>query len=95
MFHDPSRACHAVTFVPHPTPLDTYIFEQLGGGIPEEAFIGPLVSQSRVIGFLYGDNLPEKQAIGDAESLSIFLSQAGIAMEKSMLERQLQERANT
>ncbi|MBC8017407.1 MAG: response regulator [Verrucomicrobia bacterium] len=95
MFHDPSRTCHAVTFMPHPTPLDNYIFEQLGGGIPEEAFIGPLVSQSRVIGFLYGDNLPEKQAIGDTESLSIFLSQAGIAMEKNMLEKQLHERSNT
>ena len=78
-----------------PTPLDTHIFEQLGGGIPEEVFIGPLVSQSRVIGFLYGDNLPEKRAIGDTETLSIFLSQAGIAMEKSILERQLHERDNT
>jgi CheY-like chemotaxis protein len=95
MFHDPSRMCRAVTFAPHPTPLDTYIFEQLGDGIPEEAFIGPLVSQSRVIGFLYGDNLPEKRAIGDTESLSIFLSQAGVAMEKSILEKQLHERANT
>jgi hypothetical protein len=57
--------------------------------MPEEAFIGPLVSQSRVIGFLYGDNLPEKRPVGDTESLLIFLSQAGIAMEKSNLERQL------
>lgn len=92
MFLDPSRSLHAVSFVPQPTPLDTHIFEQLGGGIPEEAFIGPLVSQSRVIGFLYGDNLPEKRPVGDTESLTIFLSQAGVAMEKSMLERQLHER---
>jgi hypothetical protein len=28
----------------------------------------------------------------DTETLSIFLSQAGIAMEKSILERQLHER---
>jgi CheY-like chemotaxis protein len=95
MFLDPSRTYHSVTFVPHPTPLDTHLFEQLGGGIPEEVFIGPLVSQSRVIGFLYGDNLPEKRAIGDTETLSIFLSQAGVAMERSMLERQLSERPNT
>jgi CheY-like chemotaxis protein len=95
MFSDPSRTFHPVTFSPHPTALDTHIFEQLGGGIPEEAFIGPLVSQSRVIGFLYGDNLPEKQSVVDTETLSIFLSQAGIAMEKSILERQLHERDNT
>jgi FixJ family two-component response regulator len=92
MFHQPSRSFQTIAFEPSPTPLDTHIFEQLGGGIPEEAFIGPLVSQSRVIGFLYGDNLPERRAIGDTETLSIFLSQAGVAMEKSILERQLQDR---
>jgi FixJ family two-component response regulator len=95
MFSDPSRSHHTVSFVPNPTQLDTHIFEQLGGGVPEEVFIGPLVSQSRVIGFLYGDNLPEKRAVGDTETLSIFLSQAGVAMEKSMLERQLHERVHT
>jgi len=92
MFRDPSRTLQAVTFTPQPTALDTHIFDQLGGGIPEEAFIGPLVSHSRVIGFLYGDNLPEKRPVGDTESLSIFLSQAGVALEKSNLERQLHER---
>jgi CheY-like chemotaxis protein len=94
MFRDPARTLQGGIFTPHPTALDTHIFEQLGGGIPEELFIGPLVSQSRVIGFLYGDNLPENRLIGDTESLSIFLSQAGVAMEKSNLERQLQERVN-
>jgi hypothetical protein len=92
MFRDPSRTLLAVTLTPHPTALDAHIFEQLGDGIPEEVFIGPLVSKSRVIGFLYGDNLPEKNLVGDTESLSIFLSQAGVAMEKSNLERQLHER---
>jgi hypothetical protein len=92
MFLDPSRSHQPVTFNPQPTALDSHIFEQLAGGIPEEAFIGPLVSQSRIIGFLYGDNLPEMRPVGDTESLSIFLSQAGVAMEKSILERQLHER---
>jgi CheY-like chemotaxis protein len=93
MFRDPSRTLQAITFTPQPTALDAHIFTQLGDGIPEEVFIGPLVSQSRVIGFLYGDNLPEKRSVGDTESLSIFLSQAGVAMEKGNLERQLHERA--
>jgi len=92
MFREPSRTLQAITFIPQPTSLDAQIFKQLGDGIPEEAFIGPLVSQSRVIGFLYGDNLPDRRPIGDTESLTIFLSQAGVAMEKSMLERQLHER---
>jgi hypothetical protein len=92
MFRDSYRTLQAFTFTPQPTAQDAHIFEQLGDGIPEEAFIGPLVSQSRVIGFLYGDNLPEMRPIGDTESLLIFLSQAGVAMEKSDLERQLHER---
>jgi hypothetical protein len=42
---------------------------------------------------LYGDNLPELKPIGDTESLEIFLGQAGIAMEKALLQRRLQDQA--
>jgi hypothetical protein len=38
---------------------------------------------------LYGDNLPDEKPIGDTESLEIFLSQAGMAMEKALLERRI------
>jgi hypothetical protein len=92
MFRGPLRTGQAMTFKPVPSVLDIHIFEQLGGGIPGQIFIGPLVSQNRVIGFLYGDNLPDDKPIGDVESLAIFLSQAGITMEKNLLERQLNER---
>lgn len=95
MFQEPFKTGRSVTFKPSPNAVDKRIFEQLGGGVPKEIFIGPIVSQSRIIGFLYGDNLPDDQPIGDVESLAIFLSQAGIAMEKSILERKLLERATT
>jgi hypothetical protein len=75
------------------TPVDKHFFEQLGSGIPVEVFVAPIVSRSQVIGFLYGDNLPDKHLIGDVEPLVIFLSQAGIAMERSILEQQLHERS--
>lgn len=73
-------------------PWDKYLREQLGGGAPEEIFLGPIVSEGKVVAILYGDNLPEKKAIGDTESLEIFLSQAGLAMEKALLERRLRGR---
>lgn len=92
MFDEAFHTGHSLTFSPRPTPVDAHIFDQLGGGIPSEVFIGPLLSQSKVIGFLYGDNLPGKTAIGDVEPLTIFLAQAGISIEKSLLERQLIER---
>ncbi len=94
MFHEPYRTAKALTFRPEPSSSDTAIFEQLGGGIPQEFFIGPIISKNRIIGFLYGDNLPEKKPVSDTESLEIFLSQAGIAMEKSIVEKQLNERSN-
>jgi hypothetical protein len=92
MFSTPSRTARAMTFNPELTPVNRVIFAQLGGGVPNEVFIGPIVNRSRVVGFLYGDNLPDKKKIGRTESLEIFLSQAGVALEKIMLERRLQER---
>lgn len=92
MFQEPARTMQSVIFTPQPSPLDSYLFEQLGGAVPLQAFIGPLVNQGRVIGFLYGDNLPEQKPVLGTETLSIFLSQAGMAMEKSILQRQLHER---
>jgi CheY-like chemotaxis protein len=93
MFDEPLRTGQSLTFSPQPTPVDAHIFDQLGNGIPSEVFIGPLLSQSKVIGFLYGDNLPGKTSIGDVEPLTIFLAQAGISIEKSLLERQLIDRS--
>jgi hypothetical protein len=63
--------------------------EQLGGEDAGEIFLGPLVSEGKVVAILYGDNLPEKKVIGDVEAFEVFLSQAGMAMEKVLLERRL------
>lgn len=73
--------------VPESRPWDDYLFEKLGGGRPAEVFVGPLLSEGRVVAVLYGDNLPETSNIGDTEALEIFLSQAGLAMEKALMER--------
>jgi len=69
-----------------------YLYGQLGGGAPTEAFVGPIVSEGKVVALLYGDNLPEQRPIGDTDSLEIFLSQAGLAMEKAILQRRLKEK---
>ena len=84
--------------VPMKIPLgnsewDLYLTRQLGGGMPQEVFLGPIISEEKVVALLYGDNLPHDQPIGDTEALEIFLSQAGLAMEKALLERRLRARA--
>jgi CheY-like chemotaxis protein len=68
-----------------------YFLGQLGDARPSEVFVGPIVSEGKVVAVLYGDNLPEEKPIGDTDSLEIFLSQAGIAMEKALLQRRLQD----
>ena len=67
---------------------DRKLQTQLGGVEPAEVFIGPLVSEGKVVALIYGDNLPEKKEIGNVETFEVFLSQAGMAMEKVLMERQ-------
>ena len=71
---------------------DNYLREQLGGKDPAEIFLGPVISEGEVVAMLYGDNLPGQTPIGDTAALEIFLSQAGLAMEKTLLERRLRGR---
>ncbi|WP_298272539.1 DUF4388 domain-containing protein [Geobacter sp.] len=95
--HEPSlfsgvmEAGHPAVLRPEPAGLNSFLFERLGDGIPDEVFVGPIVSGGNVVALLYGDNLPGRTSIGGTEPLEIFLSQAGVAMEKALLERKLKE----
>ena len=66
------------------TPMDAYLFKQLGGGVPAEAFIGPIVHNGELIGFLYGDNLPDNAPLKGTDNLEIFLSRAGTMLEHGL-----------
>jgi CheY-like chemotaxis protein len=91
MFLGPCKSGRSSIVRLDPSATDRQFFDQIGGGIPDEVFIGPIVSKSRVIGFLYGDNLPDKKPIGGIEILDTFLSHVGMTMEKNLLERMLNE----
>jgi hypothetical protein len=54
----------------------------LGGEWPGEVLVAPIVSEGRVIAFLYGDNLPLHQPIGATEGLETFIKVAGFAFGK-------------
>jgi len=91
MFLGPCKSGRSSIVNLDPSATDRQFFDKIGGGIPDEVFIGPIVSKSRVIGFLYGDNLPDKKPIGGIEILDTFLSHVGMTMEKNLLERLLNE----
>ncbi len=76
---------------PELTKWNTYFFEQIGGQVPEEVFVAPVIVDDRTASVLYGDNIPYKRSIGDTESLEIFISQAAMVMERKILEKRLKE----
>jgi CheY-like chemotaxis protein len=78
---------------PDDSDWNRYLQEQLGGGTPTEVFLGPIISEGKVVAVLYGDNIPEMRPIGDTDALEIFLSQAGLAMEKALLLRRLKDKS--
>ncbi len=73
------------------SPLNACLTEQLGGESPSECFVAPIIANEKVIAVLYGDNLPSRGPIGHTEALEIFLTQAGLAFEKAILERRIRE----
>ena len=76
------------------TDGNRYIIDNLGGKTPSESLAAPIIASGKVAVILYCDNIPEEKPIGDASALDIFLMQAGVAMERALLERKVQEMTN-
>lgn len=89
LFSGVLEARHPAVVRPELQEWNQYLFGRLGAGTPQEVFLGPIVSGGEVVAVLYGDNQSEHRPIAGTEALEIFLSQAGVAMEKALLERRL------
>jgi CheY-like chemotaxis protein len=75
------------------TQWNVRLMEQLGGQTPPEAVAIPLKASGKVRVILYGDNLPDSGALPGTKALEIFLAQAGLTLERVLLEKKLQESA--
>ncbi len=67
------------------------LMHEIGEKWPEEIAIFPLIAESKVVALLYCDNLTTGEKIGETEGLEIFIDQAGLALEKSLLQRRIME----
>jgi len=70
-------------------PGDRQLAGLLGDRVPKEAYVAPIESSHRVVALVYVDNLPTDEPIGETASLEIFLHEAGLALERALLERAL------
>jgi hypothetical protein len=72
-------------------PSHTYLVNELGGTMPDVVIAIPLVVDGKVALVVYGDNLPERRPIRGMDTLEIFMNQAGMALEKALLEKRIAE----
>jgi hypothetical protein len=67
------------------------MMSEIGEGWPDEIALFPIIADERVVALLYCDNLITGEKISETEGLEIFIDQAGLALEKTLLEKRLQE----
>ena len=68
---------------------DRAFVAELGGVAPDEYFMVPVICEGRVAAILYGDNAPESAPLPPITGLEILMQQAGLTLEKGLLEERL------
>jgi CheY-like chemotaxis protein len=73
-------------------PWERKLLATLGRFDAKDGALLPLVANRETIALLYADNPNSGSAIGVLETLEVFLSQAGVALENAFLQRKLEAR---
>lgn len=74
---------------PRQTGTETALLDSLGGGVPSEIYVGPIISMGKVAVVLYGDDFPGGGGLAPTDTMDIFLSHAGLALDRAFLEMKL------
>jgi hypothetical protein len=61
----------------------------IGARSAREAYAAPIESGGCIVALLYADNLPDEQPLADTTGLEIALHEAGLALDRALLERTL------
>ena len=70
-------------------PWNNYLVDQLGGVVPPEVVVTPIIVDGQVAVLLYGDNLPGGHPITSIHGLELLAIEAGLAIEKNILKEKL------
>ena len=70
-------------------PWNNYLVDQLGGTVPPEVFVTPIVVNGKVAAIFYGDSLPGGHPITSVHGLELLMIEAGLAIEKNLLAEKL------
>ncbi|MCG3173770.1 MAG: hypothetical protein GMKNLPBB_01971 [Myxococcota bacterium] len=72
------------------TEWNDYLIRMLGGEHPSEAYVAPVISGGSIAAILYGDAIPQMTlAHVDTRGVELFLLQAGLLLDRILLEREL------
>lgn len=74
-------------------PRDRELAMRLGAGCPAEAYVAPIESSGEIVALFYGDNFPEDLPIRDTTAFEIVLHEAGLVLDRAVLERALAAQA--
>lgn len=72
-------------------PWNNYLVDQLGGTVPPEVILTPIVVNHRVAAIFYGDSLPGGHPITSIHGLELLMIEAGLAIEKNLLAEKLRQ----
>ncbi len=70
---------------------NAFLTSELGGTLPVSVLAIPLIVDGKIALVVYGDNLPDHKPIRGVDALEIFMNQAGMALEKTLLEKRIAE----
>jgi len=70
-------------------PWNNYLVDQLGGTVPPEVILIPIVVNHEVAAIFYGDSLPGGHPITSIHGLELLMIEAGLAIEKNLLAERL------
>jgi hypothetical protein len=74
-----------------PMPLNVNLLEMMGGEIPREVILFPLVIKGKVGCLLYGDNGDKSLLMGDYEELKRMMIKSSMALEMLILRKKILE----